>query len=81
MNCPHCDAEIAFDNVNALYEALDCPTYFPTACEHCGEDIDVQVGARPAFTFNIPLVRLPPVRLPPRDTRGAPRYRPQEGSQ
>ena len=54
MNCPHCEAEITFDDVNALYEAVNCPTYFPMACEDCGEDIHVQVGARPAFLLCIP---------------------------
>lgn len=54
MKCPHCGTEITFDDVTALYEALSCPTYFPMACEECGEDIDVQVRARPAFQLNQP---------------------------
>jgi hypothetical protein len=49
MKCPHCQAEITYDDVNRAFIDSDYHTYFDWDCPHCEQSIHVNVHATPDF--------------------------------
>jgi hypothetical protein len=54
MTCPHCQADIQYDDVHRAFTDNDYATYFDWLCPHCEGDIHVNVHACPDFELNDP---------------------------